>query len=137
MSDEVIKILDALADKFGIAIDWTSANVIPYLQQLCERYVKYEVVTSIVWILIGIVLLAAGRYGIKKVNYCQERLDEERYPSLSEWNNRKIAWIVFTVMTITVGLFLVVSQGFDIVTCITFPEKVIIRELQSIYSNMH
>ena len=35
MSDEVVKILDALADKFGIAINWTSANVIPYLQQLC------------------------------------------------------------------------------------------------------
>lgn len=34
MSEEVIKILDALAEKFGLAIDWTSANVLPYLQQL-------------------------------------------------------------------------------------------------------
>ena len=32
---------------------------------------------------------------------------------------------------------MVVSQGLDIVTCLTFPEKVIIRELQSIYSSMH
>lgn len=30
MSEEVIKILDALAEKFGLAIDWTSANVLPY-----------------------------------------------------------------------------------------------------------
>lgn len=137
MSDEVIKILDALADKFGIAIDWTSANVIPYLQQLCERYVRYEVVTSIIWILIGIVLLVAGKYGIKKTNYCQERYEEAPSPILSGWEERKNAWLVFTVITITVGFFMVVSQGLDIVTCLTFPEKVIIRELQSIYSSMH
>lgn len=137
MSDEVIKILDALADKFGIAIDWTSANAIPYLQQLCEKYVKYEVVTSIIWILIGIVLLVAGKYGIKKVNYCQEQYEKAQSPILSGWEERKWAWLVFTVITIAVGFFMVVSQGLDIVTCLTFPEKVIIRELQSIYSSMH
>lgn len=43
MSEEVIKILDALAEKFGLAIDWTSANVLPYLQQLCGKYVTYEI----------------------------------------------------------------------------------------------
>lgn len=31
MSEEVIKILDTIAEKFGLAIDWTSANVLPYL----------------------------------------------------------------------------------------------------------
>ena len=34
MSEEIIKVLDALAEKFGVAVDWTSANVIPYLEQL-------------------------------------------------------------------------------------------------------
>lgn len=135
MSDEAIKILDVLAGKFGMAIDWTSVNVIPYLQQLCERYVKYEVVTSIIWILVGIVSLMAGRYGIKKVNYCQERLDEIGY--VSGWDDRRWIWITFTVFTITVGIFIVISQGLGIVTCLTFPEKMMIRELQSIYSSMH
>ena len=54
MSEEVIKILDALAEKFGLAIDWTSANVLPYLQQLCDKCVMYEIVTSVIWILPGI-----------------------------------------------------------------------------------
>ena len=36
MSDEVIKVIDALAERFGIVIDWSSENVIPYLQQLCD-----------------------------------------------------------------------------------------------------
>ena len=47
MSKEIIKILDALAEKAGLAIDWTSANVFPYLQQLCSKYVTYEITTSI------------------------------------------------------------------------------------------
>lgn len=68
MSEEVIKILDALAEKFGLAIDWTSANVLPYLQQLCGKYVTYEIATSVVWILIGICLLFVGKYVIEKQN---------------------------------------------------------------------
>ena len=32
MSNEIIKVLDALSDKLGIAVDWTSENVLPYLQ---------------------------------------------------------------------------------------------------------
>lgn len=34
MSNEVIKVLDHICDKFGIAIDWSSSNVMPYLQDL-------------------------------------------------------------------------------------------------------
>ena len=62
MSKEVIKILDALAEKFGLAIDWTSANVLPYLQQLCRKYVTYEITTSTVWVMFGIGLLLFGNY---------------------------------------------------------------------------
>lgn len=70
MSEEVIKVLDALAEKFGLAIDWTSANVLPYLQQLCGKYVTYEITTSVVWMLIGICLLFIGKYVIGKAKYC-------------------------------------------------------------------
>lgn len=39
MSQEIIKVLDNLCEKFGIAIDWTSQNVKPYLQELfCKVY---------------------------------------------------------------------------------------------------
>lgn len=37
MGEEIIKVLDALAEKFGLAIDWTSNNVIPYLETLCGK----------------------------------------------------------------------------------------------------
>ena len=48
-SEEIINVLDYICKKLGIAIDWTSENVIPYTQDLCARYIQYEIFTSIVW----------------------------------------------------------------------------------------
>ena len=79
MSEEVIKILDALAEKFGLAIDWTSANVLPYLQQLCGKYVTYEIATSVVWMLIGICLLFVCKYVIEKAKYYWKKYEEDRH----------------------------------------------------------
>lgn len=51
MSNEIIKVLDAICDKFGLAIDWTSQNVMPYVEQLCEHIVQYELSSSILYIM--------------------------------------------------------------------------------------
>ena len=37
MSEEIIKILDDLGRRFGILIDWSSKNILPYLQDLIPR----------------------------------------------------------------------------------------------------
>lgn len=133
MSEEVIKILDALAEKFGLAIDWTSANVLPYLQQLCGKYVTYEIATSVVWMLIGICLLFIGKYVIEKAKYCWRKYNEEEY---SDYNCGAMLLGILAGCVIVGGIIVILCQTFDIVTCITFPEKVIIEELQSVYSSL-
>ena len=60
MSEEIIKVLDALAEKFGLAVDWTSANVVPYLEQLCGNYVNYEIATSVVRIMLWLLFFIVG-----------------------------------------------------------------------------
>lgn len=52
MGNEVIKILDNLSQKFGIAIDWSSQNVMPYLQELINRYVQYSITETIIFLII-------------------------------------------------------------------------------------
>ena len=47
VSSEIIEVLDYLGEKFGIAIDWTSNNVLPYLQALVDKFIKWEISTSI------------------------------------------------------------------------------------------
>ncbi len=61
-SEQIIKILDNLSDKVGMTIDWSNTNVIPYLQTLTNRYINYEVVTSIFWITIGVIVIILVLY---------------------------------------------------------------------------
>ena len=51
-SSQFIEVLDALCEKFGIVIDWTSQNVMPYLTDLATRLISYEIWTSAAWIVI-------------------------------------------------------------------------------------
>lgn len=67
MSEEIIKVLDNLAQKFGIAIDWTSQNVLPYLQDLMNRFIGYKNVVAIVWIIISILMLGLSVFGLIKL----------------------------------------------------------------------
>lgn len=135
MSEEIIKLLDALAEKFGLAVDWTSANVIPYLEQLCGKYVNYEIATSVIWLLFGLICLIFGRILFKKIKYCYGKSDE-----MDEDNGYTYgcigAAIGFGVLTL-IGVIVVMNQVFDIATCLTFPEKIIIEELKSIYSSVN
>lgn len=126
MSNEIIKVLDALAEKFGVVIDWTAANIIPYLQELCGKYVNYEIVTSTVWIIIGIILLTGTFFGWRRIDGLSDE-DEDLAFSFT---------IILLVISIATS-YVIISQIFDIVTCYTFPEKIIIEELQSIYSSMN
>ena len=48
-SDEIIKVFDALAEKMGVVIDWTSKNIVPYIIDLFERWQKYEIILTIIW----------------------------------------------------------------------------------------
>lgn len=57
MGEEIIKILDSLSEKFGIAIDWTNQNVMPYLQELMTRFIEMKNVQAIMWIIISFIVI--------------------------------------------------------------------------------
>lgn len=123
MSDEIIKVLDDLSERFGIAIDWTSQNVLPYLQELCDKYISYEIWTSAVYIFICLTSAILMLYGISKLHDILNDVDDG------------FLFLVFGIVLI-VSLVVMVVQIFDIVTALTFPEK-LIYEYISCYANTH
>lgn len=136
ISDEIIKILDVLAEKFGIAVDWTSENVIPYLEQLCNKYIDYEVATSVVWIIFGVTLLILGIYGIGLAKKFNEKYD--KFKHTNPYNEYDVAAVITSVgvgVAFFVGTIIILVQCFDIVTCLTFPEKIILEELKDLIQN--
>lgn len=55
LSTEVIKILDDLAKRFGVAIDWADKNVMPYLMELYDRFITYKIVVNCIPIVLFVV----------------------------------------------------------------------------------
>lgn len=106
ISDEVIKILEYLCGKVGVTIDWTSNNVLPYLEQLCVKFVKWEIGTSIGYIVFMIVSVIIGLIFSKVVDW--------------DGMEKMLFWCMVVVAVISIGV-----QAFDIITCYTFPEKAI------------
>jgi hypothetical protein len=46
MSEEIIKVLDYICGKLGLAIDWTAENVMPQVIDIFSRYRIYEIVRN-------------------------------------------------------------------------------------------
>ena len=113
ISSEIIEVLDYLGEKFGIAIDWTNNNVLPYLQTLVDKFIKWEISTSIVWIVIAVFVMVGmivliNLKGIREIN---EETDG-------------MLWIPIIALII-VSFIVICIQIFDIIECNVFPEKVL------------
>ena len=113
VSSEIIEVLDYLGEKFGIAIDWTSNNVLPYLQALVDKFIKWEIFTSILWIAIAafIIVMTITLMNLKRFREINEETDG-------------MLWVLAGLLIL--GFFVVICvQIFDIIECNVFPEKVL------------
>lgn len=52
--------MDYLANKLGIAVDWSSQNLSPFIQEVCTKYIQYEIYTSVGWIVLAVVVAIIG-----------------------------------------------------------------------------
>jgi len=128
VSEQIIQVLDALCDKLGIAIDWTAQNVIPYVEELCARYIRYEIVTSIVWIAFAFILFGLTIYLYIQISKHKE-WGIEQYSYGVDNIGRVLIYVGMFVLSAIIGI-IIMTQVFDIVTCLTLPEKTIIYELK-------
>lgn len=56
-SEQFISIMDAVCDKLGIVIDWTTQNVLPYMTEVSGRIIGLEIANSVLWIIISILTI--------------------------------------------------------------------------------
>lgn len=126
VSNQIIEVLDALCARFGIAIDWTGENIIPYATTLMGKLVSYEIWSSVAWIAFMLVLFIAVIVFIKKT-----------------WadNHHDIDYEIPTVMIstcIVVITFVVIGrQTMDIIKCLTFPEMFVYQYIKGLIEAAH
>ena len=131
ISEQVIKVLDAVCDKFGIAIDWTSNNVIPYIQQLGNKIIIYDICNSIMWLVVGCVLpltvaIFIKKFLNKKKLEAKETINDYYYKDGSLDTG---AWYCYLIIGILLVIAIVIGTISlqSIIQDILFPEKTIIE----------
>ena len=114
VSDQIIAVLDNLCQKFGIAIDWSQQNILPYLQTLAGKYITYEICTSITWCVIMAIIMAISLVLTKMAfkSDCEEFM---------------VFGTIATILAVVMFLLVAATQAFDIVECLTIPEKTLIE----------
>lgn len=135
VSEQIIQVIDALCEKFGIVIDWTSENVIPYITTLCGKLVKFEIWTSVFSMVIWIAMIIGSIAATKKFYPAfKNGLERDR-------ENYDCGWIIFTVFAVIAllvfnitGICVIEQQIIDIIKCATFPEMYVFEYVQSIIS---
>jgi hypothetical protein len=131
VSKEIIEVLDYIGDKFGIAVNWTDKNVLPYVQQLCEKFIKWDIATSVYWIGFAIIFVIAGivlvKYGKKFINKAED-MDDMHF-------GLGVTYIVLAVCLFVISFIIIPCQIYDIVKDCYMPELRLYEYAKSFISN--
>lgn len=118
VSDQIIEILNYLGEKIGVSIDWTSENVMPYVQELCNKYINYEIATSIMWIFITLIT-----FGII-VSLCKKfkNTDDDLF----------LTFLPLLATVAIIAIIIIICQTLDILKCVIIPELAIYNKVQEL-----
>lgn len=120
VSEQIIEVLDNLCQKFGIVIDWSAQNVLPYVKELMTRFINWEIATSIIWIVLGVVMTIIG---ISTTRHIWKRRDTYDYFGDCD---EGITWgFIASIVLVAIGVMVILPQCFDIVEAIYLPEKTV------------
>ena len=122
ISEQIINVVDDLCEKVGIVIDWTSDTVVPILQNLCSKFITFEIWTSVFWIIFWVFLA-----GISWVLCfpCAKKAKKYEFDPCYGWSWVGVAMIIVTIVSSIVAIIILPIQIYDIIEAITFPEKTI------------
>ena len=139
-SNQVIEILNEICNKLGIAIDWTSENILPQVKIVYEKLVKYFIIQNSIKCSFGFlftcVVIAYGIFLLKQFLQCRTTKKDnflfEYYKYLGSPDLQSYTWII-NVIAIVIGLTGIILLGLglaQLIKWLTVPEIAIIEYLR-------
>lgn len=128
ISEEIIKVLEYLGEQMGVAIDWTSTNVWPHIEAFLSKYITFNIVNSIIYIIVSLIVSIGCIFLWKHMR--------------KSWDNH--GWVMDSYSTISIpGVFAILGSigafiGFiavffakvsSLVRWICIPELMILKEI--------
>ena len=117
MADQIIQVLDDLSERIGVSIDWSSENVLPYVQELFTKLVNYRLTTSIIWLVVAAALIVVSVVIIKKAIRTY-RLWQDDEAS----DDAAFGWWALSIILLIVVVLIILFQAPVTIRCLTFPE---------------
>lgn len=124
MGEEIIKVLDHLGSQFGLAIDWTSDNILPYLSELSNKYISWRISSSIFYLILSVVMMLIATLLWIVLS--------KKYDGYSDWEDF-CGIVIKSTLSFIIGVFFIVLlvNCYDIIKCCTFPEMAIAEYIKS------
>lgn len=107
MDNKVIEVLDYMGEKLGIAIDWTSENIIPQVTEFMGRYKVYAIVEHGIYIIMFMILVAFIGVFFKVMYKGIKTKDRDNI-----WYD--INWCTDGIVPIFITIVLLIGVGFTI-----------------------
>jgi hypothetical protein len=134
VSDQIIAVINDLGSKMGMAIDWTSANVIPYLQDLVMRISYMAVAKHSIGAALGIIALITSiviwvklsKFHIRQ----QEKYRKQEY--VDEDDLVYIFGIIGIIIGFMLGIILLSVNVASLVEAIYLPEVAAYNYIQGL-----
>ena len=127
-SNELIKILDDLGRRFGVVVDWSGENILPYLQELVTRFIHWEVATSIIWMVFAIFVIVSSSIILKKAINIIKRDDY--------YGEGWFFGLIISIICLVIGIIVFLCQSFDIAKVVFLPELKIYEYINGLI-NLH
>lgn len=125
ISSEITNILNDLGSRFGVVIDWSSQNVVPYVQDLVSRIAKLEMVNSVGAICFGIISLVITVLLIRFIFKHYEDLNFDVY-----FGAKEVFLILGIVIFGMLGMILIPGGVSGLTKAIYLPELTAIEYIQ-------
>ena len=136
MSEEIIKVLNYIGDQLGIAIDWSSENIWPYVVDVLGRYSTMEIINHVIGLVILLVVAIAiivvlcksmhGAFNAKNELWYDDYLNGPSILSI-------ITWVACFLILCAIVIPLTIVNGNDLLKWAVVPEIKYLDMLKSYF----
>lgn len=133
-SKQIIEILNKLAEQVGLAIDWTSKNVVPYVEKLIQKYTTYNIVSCVVGATFGLLFLIIPSIILYRIYKSRDKWVSEGW----EYTGSEIVhWIGvgICILLLIIGLIMFPIFLTSLIKWIYIPELQILESAKDLLSN--
>lgn len=128
MDKELCNVIDKIAEKIGVVVDWTNENVMPYVQNIMERYRTMSIVGNLVAIIVCAIIITICVIVITKmikgiVNGLKNEVSSIWFDAdYDELSKLSIVTSVITIIPLLVSVIVLCVAAVDLIGWLYVPE---------------